>query len=246
MESRGEVPTGTESKAPVTPVADPGTGPEVAAPAASAGSPTEVSAPARTEAATASPLPAHDGPALSRESAEGLFRNLLAPLGDRLESLRRGLEDQARGADRWEKVLDKLHEELQEHKNGTYFRILEPVLTDLIRLHDDLSRILTQARASGALLPGDLARSLDLFVQQILDALDRQGVVKYACTEGKFDRTNQKAVATVETTDPEQHLKVAEVIRAGFRRPEKILRFEEVRIFKHKPSQDGPPKVTGP
>ena len=46
-----------------------------------------------------------------------------------------------------EKVVDRLHAELQEYKQDLLLNILRPVFIDLIQLHDDIGKVAVSRRA---------------------------------------------------------------------------------------------------
>ena len=72
-------------------------------------------------------------------------------------------------------MVDRLHAELQEYKQGLFLNILRPVFVDLIQLHDDMGKMV----AAQPEPEGEVAKLLGLiqgFQQGIEDILYRQGV----------------------------------------------------------------------
>ena len=76
-------------------------------------------------------------PTLARD--EGVS-GLLGELATRLEKVEEHLAESHRRAAHRESVIDRLHEENQRLHGGIRRMILEPVVTDLIRLYDQLER----------------------------------------------------------------------------------------------------------
>src|SRR5262245_15557133 len=114
-------------------------------------------------------------------------------LGRRLDALQTLFDREIRAEATREKVVDRLHAELQEYKQDLLLNVLRPVFVDLIQLHDDIGKI-TEAQPSDG--DGDVRRLLDLmrgFQQGIEDILYRQGVEPYSQEGDAFDPRRQRA-----------------------------------------------------
>ncbi len=153
-----------------------------------------------------------------------------ASLGHRIDNLAAAFDREVRAEATREKVVDRLHAELQEYKNDLLLNVMRPVFVDLIQLHDDIGKIVAaQPEPSD-----DAARLLDLmggFQQGIEDILYRQGVEPFALDDDAFDPRRQRAFSTVPTDDPEQSKRVAARLRKGFRTGEKVIRPEIVSVY---------------
>src|SRR4051794_35457529 len=64
-----------------------------------------------------------------------------ATLGRRLDGLQTLFEREVRAEATREKVVDRLHVELQEYKQDLLLNVLRPVFVDLIQLHDDIGKM---------------------------------------------------------------------------------------------------------
>jgi molecular chaperone GrpE len=157
---------------------------------------------------------------------------LAETLGKRLDSLQSAFDREIRAESTREKVVDRLHAELQEYKNDLLLNVLRPVFVDLIQLHDDIGKIVaTQAEDTPAL---DLMRG---FQQGIEDILYRQGVEPFEVEDDAFDPRRQRAFSTVPTEDPGLNKRVAGRLRKGFRIGEKVIRPEIVSVYALKRGQ---------
>jgi molecular chaperone GrpE len=158
----------------------------------------------------------------------------IAALGDslskRLDALQTLFDREIRAEATREKVVDRLHAELQEYKQDMLLNVLRPVFVDLIQLHDDIGKIV--AAEAGA--EGDARRLLDTmagFQQGIEDILYREGVEPYVQEGDAFDPRRQRAVATVATDDPALNKAIAARHRKGFQAGDKVIRPEIVSVF---------------
>ena len=131
-----------------------------------------------------------------------------------------------------EKVVDRLHAELQEYKQDLLLGVLRPVFVDLIQLHDDIGKMVAAQGEPG----GDVRRLLDImqgYQQAIEDILDRQGVEPYTLEGDTFDPRRQRAVGTVPTDDPSLAKTIAARLRKGFRTlaGDRVIRPEIVSVY---------------
>jgi molecular chaperone GrpE len=114
--------------------------------------------------------------------------------------------------DQLNSAIDQLHEENQLLKAGLSRTVLEPVITDLIRLHDQLS--VDARRQVGDGRDAALAWS---FVDDVAQLLERCGIDTFTARPGdRFDPRRHHAVAVAPGADEAKHKTVAEVLGAGF------------------------------
>jgi len=180
-----------------------------------------------TGEATAPAAAAPDlGPVLAAIKAVG------AGLETKFEGLVAAFEREVRAEATREKVVDRLHAELQEYKQDLLLSVLRPVFIDLIQLHDDIGKLV----AAQSSAEGELRRLVDTmasFQQAIEDILYRQGVEPYAQEGESFDPRRQRAIATVTTDDPALARSIAVRHRKGFQSQngEKVIRPEIVSVY---------------
>jgi molecular chaperone GrpE len=161
-------------------------------------------------------------------------RHLGDRLGQKLDALQTLFDREIRAEATREKVVDRLHAELQEYKQDLLLNTLRPVFIDLIQLHDDIGKVAVAAPETGP----EAARLIGLmqgFQQGIEDILYRQGVEPYVVDGDAFDPRRQRAVATVATDDPARGKTVAARLRKGFQAGDRVLRAEVVSVFAYKP-----------
>jgi molecular chaperone GrpE len=156
----------------------------------------------------------------------------LAGLDRRLDGLQSQFDREVRAEATREKVVDRLHAELQEYKQDLLLGVLRPVFVDLIQLHDDIGKMVAAQGEPG----GDVRRLLDImqgYQQAIEDILDRQGVEPYTLDDVTFDPRRQRAVGTVPTDDPALAKTIAARIRKGFRTlaSDRVIRAEIVSVY---------------
>jgi molecular chaperone GrpE len=166
--------------------------------------------------------------------------SLLAALGDlgdnlgrRIDLLRSTFERELRAEANRERVIDRLHAELQDYKQDLLLKVQRPVFIDLIQLHDDVGKMMA-ARSSTDADPGGSASFrgiLESIQTAIEDILYRQGVEPFSLESGEFDPRRQRALSTAPTDDPALNKTVAARVRKGFAAGEKLIRPELVSVY---------------
>jgi molecular chaperone GrpE len=135
-----------------------------------------------------------------------------------------------------EAVIDRLHAENQRLGGGLGRTILEPVVTDLIRLHDELA-----AEARRLQADGQDERLIWSFADDVAQILDRCGIDMFSAEPGDpFDRERHRALAVVACGDEARHNTVAEVVAAGFAEREtgRVRRPVQARVHRCAASPD--------
>jgi molecular chaperone GrpE len=163
-------------------------------------------------------------------------------LGDqvngRLEVIQAMVERELRAEMTRERVVDRLHAELQEYKQDLLLKVMRPIFVDLIQLHDEISKmeeVRKEAAGTGGSEPdseidtvGPLLESIRVGIE---DVLYRQGVEPFQEPQTTFDARRQRAVTTVPTEDPELNKTVAARVRQGFQAGDKVIRPEMVSVY---------------
>jgi molecular chaperone GrpE len=154
-------------------------------------------------------------------------------LGLKLDALQTLFDREIRAEATREKVVDRLHAELQEYKQDLLLNTLRPVFIDLIQLHDDIGKVAVAGPESSP----ETARLVELmqgFQQGIEDILYRQGVEPFEQEGDGFDPRRQRPVATVATDDPARNKTVAARLRKGFQAGDRVIRPEVVSVYAYK------------
>jgi molecular chaperone GrpE len=169
---------------------------------------------------------------------EGSARTLdaIAALGTtierKLDTLQTLFEREIRAKQTREKVIDRLHAELQEYKQDLLLNVLRPVFVDLIQFHDHIGKRIAAQPVREE--DGEASQFLDImrsFQQEIEEILDRQGVEPFTEEGDTFDPRRQRAAATVPTDDPALAKTIAARLRKGFKAGEKVIRPEIVSLY---------------
>jgi molecular chaperone GrpE len=150
------------------------------------------------------------------------FADLLQELRDRF-ALDRFKEEQ----------ITKLHDELQAYRNDLVLRPVRQVLQGLIRLHDDLGKVVASLRQKPAeeLTPERFFQQLEGFQDDVELLLNQNGVERFETSGEEFNAHRQTALRTVPTEDPSLAGRIAGRLRPGFEQGETLLQKERVAVY---------------
>jgi molecular chaperone GrpE len=148
---------------------------------------------------------------------------------DQLARLEGGLQEALALAKHRDELVDRLHRENQQLRQGELHSAMLPLLRDLMRLLDDLEQILRGEPSVG---------DVDFVHGALLEILGRNGVESFAPTSGEpFDSAIHAAVGTAPTSDPAADRTICLVRRAGFRREDgSIVRAADVTVNRYRPA----------
>lgn len=180
------------------------------------------------------PAPLADQPAGPPPAAQPLD---VTELAGRLSQVEQQLAEFHRRAAHRESVIDRLHEENQQLRSGFGRLVLDPVITDLIRLYDQLIQESRHLESGG-----HDAHMICSFAEDVLQILDRCGIEAFSAEPGDpFARDRHRPLAVVPCEDEYRHNTVAEVVAIGFteRDTGRVRRPVQARFHQYAGGQDG-------
>lgn len=117
-------------------------------------------------------------------------------------------------------AVQTLYAELDSYKSEFLLQMEKHMLLDLLGFYDQLQ---FQVQTNGA--------SSDL-LEDFVELLAKRDVFATPETE-TFDPKFQRVLQTKHTSDPTQDQRIAQIVKKGFLRKEKILRVEDVVIYQY-------------
>lgn len=179
----------------------------------------------RAEAAEAAPLPESD-PRLEE---------LLAAVkesGARLEELRELFERRVAHTDMEEKVIDRMHAELQRYKEDMYAQLVRPILLDIIEVRDSIQRMAANylARPEGEQsIPN---KTFAGYAYDLQDILEKNQVEVYRSQPGdSFTPLRQRVIKKIQTGDESLHGTLAESLSSGYAYGGRVLSPEKIAVY---------------
>ena len=188
----------------------------------------------------------------------------LDDLGVRQTELQQCFENRLRSAEVQGKIIERLHDELQQYKANFLRQALTPLLKEVIFCHDFVVQQEDKVRQGGNVDAGVAA--LEAIRQMLVDVLFKFDVEPFRREEDPetqvgaanvrmsipFDPRTQQCLRTLPTDQPELDKRIAARGACGFRSGETILRRELVSVYKYSGSprpaagEPGPEGTVGP
>ncbi len=165
-----------------------------------------------------------------QQTLECRLEELAGRLDRRFDGLQSQFDREVRAEATRERVVDRLHTELQGYKQDLLYSLLRPLFLDLIQWHDELARR-AESLAAGSDPDQRQGRLLAELSEGLEDLLCRHGVEPFRLESDQFDPSQQRSIKTVTSPDPCQHRTVAARLRPGFRSGERLIRPELVSVY---------------
>ncbi len=193
-------------------------------------------------------MAAHDAVEKERAAAlEGVEKERATALGELKEGVD-ALSEQFKAriskTDYEEATLKRISDELDEHRSGLYRKIVEPLINEVIDVHQDMSATIASYRRKAEEgdrddLAARIRRDLDEFRLMLGDILRNWNVEVWRPEPGEpLEPLRCRAVRAVPTGDRDCHRTVAESLTCGYAFEGKILRPAQVVAFTHKPKPE--------
>ena len=139
------------------------------------------------------------------------------------------------------KIIDELHQELQEYRDDLIKKHLHSTVVDVIKIIDDIRKFKAHYESQET-SPETTAQLLD-FMEEVAGDLEDlftwQGIAPFTCQTAHFDNTRQRVVKKIETHDPSMDKAIARSIRPGYEWDGKILRPELVAVYVYDHTEKG-------
>ncbi|MFT5587674.1 MAG: molecular chaperone GrpE [Cognaticolwellia sp.] len=151
-------------------------------------------------------------------------------LREEIAALRAQLEESAINDQTQSKAFDALYEELKQYKEDFIFQAEKPLLLDLLLFYDSLNWF-QESLVKREMSMDVISDSFQYLIDEFLEVLYRRDVLPME-SRPNFDPKTQKVVKVIPAEGPGQDQKVAQVLKRGFNRAERVLRSEEVVIYR--------------
>jgi molecular chaperone GrpE len=170
-------------------------------------------------------------------AAEPALPELIGKVLEQVAGLRQDFDTKIRYDEVKDQHAQQMSDELAEYRAGLHRRLLQPVLTDLIAMYDDLTDALGDA-PDGDSEVDDAVKMLRSLRDSILETLLRNGVSSFSVDTADIDKSRQKVIELMPTGDQALDRQVARRIRVGFEFDDgKVLRPEWVAAHRYLPSE---------
>lgn len=168
--------------------------------------------------------------------AEAQVEQGIQALLSEMGGLRRDFDTKIKYDESKERLIERLHRELQFYREGLDFRLLRPIFADLIMLYDDMGKVIDRLSVDTVSISEQIIQSLRAFQENIEEILQRNGVQVFNIEGELFSPARQRSLSVIPTNDPAQDKHIARRVRQGFAYEDKLLRHELVEVYKYIPA----------
>jgi molecular chaperone GrpE len=138
-----------------------------------------------------------------------------------------------------ERTIDAMHRELQDYREDLSFKILRPLILDIVSLYDDLNLLdRKNSVPEQSVEVGKPGSDLKTFVADIEEIVSRYGFEFYRVDTDIFDRSLQKTQKVINTDNPNLDKQVIDRIRQGLRYGDRVVRSELVTAYRYVASSE--------
>ncbi|MEO6889178.1 MAG: nucleotide exchange factor GrpE [Ktedonobacteraceae bacterium] len=167
------------------------------------------------------------------ENSEATLGSMMQQMIEEMHLLHQDFETKIKYDASKERQVDSLHNELQSYRAGLHFKILRPLVLDLISMHDDLSRLVESvSREEEMISIAQVLKNLESFQITVEEILRRNGIEAYSIEGETFVSGKQRVLQAIETTETSLDKQVARRVRKGFEYDAKVLRPELVMTYR--------------
>ena len=150
----------------------------------------------------------------------------------RLESMEELFRKRIAYTDHEEKVGDRMHKELQRYRDDLYFKLIKPILVDVLEMRDSILRtaaIYGEKPAEQQVIP---LKTFANYAYDLQEILEKNGIEIFSSEAGgDYVALRQRVVKKIPTQDPSLHGKVAQVLTEGYLNGDKVLSPEKVAVY---------------
>ncbi len=154
-------------------------------------------------------------------------------IGRRIDQIEDHFEGKLKYDEHKNRIIDDLHSQLQDFREGIIKKHLVSIVSDLIKIIDDTRKF--KAHYETGHRPEDTTERLLDFIGQISSDLEDlftfQGIFPYNCPGNQYDAVRQRIIRKIPTDDPAKNRLVAESLRPGYEWEGKVIRPEMVAIY---------------
>lgn len=129
-------------------------------------------------------------------------------------------------------AFNALYSELEDYKSDFFFKMEKSLLNDLLHFYDDLLWFQSTFKQDDNQVAESHRNNITHLLENYLELLSRRDVFPFPETN-QFDSRLQRVLRIIPTADPTMDQQIAEVLRKGFFRGDKILRTEEICLYQY-------------
>ncbi len=168
-----------------------------------------------------------------------MVRGPLDEINDKLDNLFQAFETKIQYDQHKNKIIDELHQALQEYRQGVLQKYVARIFMDVLKVVDDIRKFTVHIKMNPAHeeISDKCIQFLESTASELEDLFAWEGITPYVCEGDRLDLSRQRVLNKIQTADPEKDKLIAERVRPGYEYNGKIIRPEIVSVFVCQPSR---------
>ncbi len=158
----------------------------------------------------------------------------------RMEELTAHFEGKIKYDEHKNRIIDDLHDQLQDFRDGIIKKHLLSMITDIIKIIDDTRKFKyhyeNEVQSENAAVI--LLDFMDQIISDLEDLFTFQGVYPFTSPSNTFDSARQRIIKKIPTEIPENNRLVSESLRPGYEWEGKVIRPEMVSVYVYNDSSN--------
>ncbi|MDA3898229.1 MAG: nucleotide exchange factor GrpE [Desulfobacteraceae bacterium] len=152
---------------------------------------------------------------------------------NQLTELSQSFESKLKYDEHKNRIIDDLHQSLQEFREGLIKKYLHRFITDIIKIVDDMRKFTShyKKQSGSEKTPEKLLKYIENISSDLEDLFSWEGVVPFTCEGDMINTSRQRILNKVETDDPAKDKTIAERLRPGYEWDGKVIRPEMVSAY---------------
>ena len=138
-----------------------------------------------------------------------------------------------------EKIIDKMHSELQKYKEDLYSQLVRPILLDVIEVRESITKnaeIYLKKPEGEQSIPNKIFAD---YAYDLQDILEKNNVEIFKSESGDtFVPVKQSVVKKEYTNDKTLHGKIAESLSSGYSYGDRVISSEKVTVYFYKETEE--------
>ena len=167
----------------------------------------------------------------SNQDLTGIFDSL-NDITVKLDEMTSLFESKIKNTSHEEKIVDRMHSELQEYKNDIYSQLVRPIFRDIIDVRNSMLQMIKVYEAKAEEEQNIPLKTFTLYAYEIQDMLEKNDIYIYEGQEGDdFSPSKQRVIEKVETSEEVLHGKIAKSLAPGYEYLGKAFSPEKVAAY---------------
>ncbi|MDM8515754.1 nucleotide exchange factor GrpE [Desulfobacterales bacterium HSG16] len=151
--------------------------------------------------------------------------------------LNREFQDKLKHDTHKNRIIDKLHDDLQNYKDDFLKKYLRAIIMDTIQVIDNIRKLVSHynTKSNKKIDPAKLLNLLESVPSDLEDLFYKHGVKPFTCEGAVFDPARQRVLKTLPVNDKSKDRTVAESLRPGYEWDGDVIRPEIIAAHIYKP-----------